>query len=293
MIVLRSRFVFACLLAMTLAACGNDAPAPSSDVAAPVATLPAAPAEAVPAADTAPEASTEPTAAPVAPAEVASEAATAEAAPEAAVAAPSAPILPPSGPEPREGLDYTLIDPPAPFAPTPGKIEVAEAFAYYCIHCSTLQARVTPWKKTLPADVEFRYVPMPDGQSEPLARAFFAAEAMGEHERSHEAMFTFALSPEHRPKLMSNDGVADLFAQTGVDRAALLSTMSSFAVNAQIARAQKAVRNWAIEGTPTFVVNGRYKASVTQDRGHEGMISTVEHLVARERARLAGTPASP
>ena len=43
---------------------------------------------------------------------------------------------------------------------------------------------------------------------------------------------------------------------------------------------------------PTFVVNGRYKAVVT-DRGHDGVISTVEHLIARERARLAGTPGSP
>lgn len=283
MIASRPSFLIACLFALALTACSREAPAPADASPAP-ATTPAPVASAPVAAEPAPE----PAAAPAPTAGSAEPAAS-----PAPVETPPAPIMPPTGPEPREGVDYTLVDPPAPFAPAPGKIEVAEVFAYYCIHCSTIQERITPWKKTLPADVEFRYVPMPEGAAEPLARAFFAAEAMGEHERTHEGMFPFALSPEHRPKLTTAEGVADLFGQLGVDRATLLSTMSSFAVNAQIARAQRAVRNWAIEGTPTFIVNGRYKASVTQDRGHDGLISTVEHLVARERARLAGTPATP
>ena len=82
----------------------------------------------------------------------------------------------PQGPAPRPGTDYFEITPAAPYAPTPGKIEVVEVFAYYCIHCATLQPRVNEWKTTLPADVEFRYVPMAHGQSEPIARAFFAAD---------------------------------------------------------------------------------------------------------------------
>lgn len=62
--------------------------------------------------------------------------------------------------------------------------------------------------------------------------------------------------------------------------------MKSFAVNAQIARNQKTVARWAIESTPTVVVNGHYRANVTQDRGHEGLLRTVEHLIARERAAM-------
>ena len=273
------------LAAMLLAACSNDAP--------PAATAPAvAPQVAAPAAPTPPPvASSEAIAAPAAESAPA-QAAASEAAPAATEAAPTAPVVAsaPTGPAPREGIDYTLVDPPAPFSPSPGKIEVAEVFAYYCIHCATLQARVTPWKAALPADVEFRYVPMAHGSSEPFARAFYAAEAMGEFDRTHDAMFK-AIAQERRFKSGSAEDIADLYAEVGVDREALLSTMRSFAVNAQVARNQKAVSRWAIEGTPTFIVNGRYRVVVTGDRGHDGMISTVEHLVARERATAGTSPA--
>jgi thiol:disulfide interchange protein DsbA len=87
------------------------------------------------------------------------------------------------------------------------------------------------------------------------------------------------------------DELADLYASLGIDRTALLATAKSFAVNAQIARNQKAVTRWAIEVTPTFVVAGRYRATATADRGHEGLLHTVEHLIARERA-AAGTSAA-
>jgi thiol:disulfide interchange protein DsbA len=264
-----------------LAGCSNDAPAPATapaPAAAPAANPP-------PAATPAPAPATPETATPA-------EAATPAPAP-AEAPAPAAPVVaaPPRGPEPREGIDFFRIDPPAPFAPTPGKIEVAEVFAYTCIHCSTLQALVTPWKASLPADVEFRYVPTANGAFEPFARAFYAAEAMGVHDRTHEPMFKM-IAVERRFKTGSAEELADLYAELGVDREAMLSTMRSFAINAQIARNQKAVARWAIEGTPTIIVNGRYKAVVTGDRAHDGLISTVEHLIARERA-AAGTPPSP
>lgn len=279
---MKSMIFRAILLSALLAGCGSDEPA--TPAAAPTAT------EAAPAAAPAAEA---PAAAPTA----TPDAAPAPAAPPVAanasdaVAAPAAAAAMPSGEPPREGIDYTVIDPPQPLSPSPGKLEVAEVFAYYCIHCANAQRVVTPWKAALPADVEFRYVPMAHGEAEPIARAFYAAEAMGELDRSHDGMFK-ALAIDRRLKRGTADEIADFYAEMGVDREALLSTMSSFAVNAQIARNQKAVTRWAIESTPTFIVNGRYKVQVTQDRGHEGALNAIEHLLARERA-AAGTAVTP
>jgi thiol:disulfide interchange protein DsbA len=267
-----------------LAGCGADAPAPAPATPAPApvaAPIEPAPTPVTTSAD-APATGETP---PVAPTEAPAATGTAPTAPAPVVAAP------PRGPEPREGIDFFRLDPPAPFAPTPGKIEVAEVFSYTCIHCSTLQSLITQWKAALPADVEFRYVPTANGAFEPFARAFYAAEAMGVHDRTHEPMFKM-IAVERRYKTGSAEELADLYAELGVDREAMLSTMRSFAINAQIARNQKAVARWAIEGTPTIIVNGRYKAVVTGDRAHDGMISTVEHLIARERA-AAGTPTSP
>ncbi len=265
------------LAVVLLTGCGAESPAPAT-TSAPT---------------TAPEATPAPTATPEATAPAEASATPEPAAPVAAESVAATPTPAPlSIPEPREGVDYTVIDPPVTFSPSPGKIEVVEVFSYTCIHCASLQARITPWKAALPPDVEFRYAPMAYGQSEPLARAFYAAEAMGEHDRTHEALFK-AIAVDRKLKQGTAEELADLYADLGVDREALLSTMASFAINANVARNQKTVTRWGIESTPTLVVNGRYRALVTQDRGHDGLLATVEHLIARERVAAAGTDPAP
>lgn len=276
------------LIAALLAGCSPETPETAATPSPAPAATPATP-------ESTPAPVTSPTPAPTAPA---SESAPAETAPTAAPATAAAPAAAPAtaaiptGPEPREGTDYTVIDPPVLLSPSPGKIEVVEVFAYTCPHCASLQPRITAWEATLPADVEFRYAPMAHGVSEPIARAFYAAEAMGERKRTHDAMFE-AIAIKRRLRSGTAEELADLYAESGVDRDALLATMKSFAVNAQIARNQKAVERWAIEATPTVIVNGRYKVTVTQDRGHDGLISAVDHLIARERAARAGTGGTP
>lgn len=279
------------LIAALLAGCGAEAPPESASApapATPAAATPAVTADPTPAAT--PAAATPP--ADAAPADATAATAAATETPPAPEPAPPVVAAAPSGPEPRAGTDYTVIDPPVLLSPSPGKIEVVEVFAYTCPHCATLQPRITAWEATLPADVEFRYAPMAHGVSEPIARAFYAAEAMGERERTHDALFE-AIAMKRRLRTGTAEELADLYAESGVDRDALLATMKSFAVNAQIARNQKAVERWAIEATPTLIVNGRYKVTVTQDRGHDGLISAVNHLIARERAARAGTAGTP
>lgn len=268
-----------------------SAAAPAAEPAAasteaPVAEAPAAEVPVDPAADTAAPAPE--TSAPVE--DAAATPAPAAATPAAAAPAPvaAADIPAPRGPEPVEGQDYERIDPPAPMAQTPGKIEVAEVFAYYCIHCATMQKLVTPWKATLPADVDFKYVPIAHGQAEPFARGFYAAEAMGVLPVTHEAMFD-SVAVQHKIKTGQADEIAALYGTLGQDAEAMGSTMQSFAVNAQIARAQKAVTRWAIDATPTFVVAGKYKVTSTA-RGQQGVLEVIEHLVARERAAMGTNP---
>jgi thiol:disulfide interchange protein DsbA len=298
------------LAAALLTGCGKQeetpaptaTPAPPSAGATPVSTpapaaepapaTEAATASEVPAAADAPAPAPTQTPAPAAettPATQASPAAPAEAAPAAAPAPVVAADIPPlRGPEPVQGQDYELIDPPSPMSPTPGKIEVAEVFAYFCIHCARMQKLVTPWKATLPADVDFKYVPTAHGQAEPFARAFYAAEAMGILPATHEGMFD-SIAVKHLVKTGQPDEIAGLYQALGQDPAAVLSTMQSFAVNAQVARAQKANLRWAIDATPTFVVAGKYKVT-SSTRGQEGVLEVVEHLIARERAAQATKP---
>ena len=50
------------------------------------------------------------------------------------------------GPEPREGTEFTRVNPPvAPAAGT--KIEVLEFFSYACPHCSAFEPTLEAWAK--------------------------------------------------------------------------------------------------------------------------------------------------
>ncbi|MCX7556502.1 thiol:disulfide interchange protein DsbA/DsbL [Xanthomonadaceae bacterium JHOS43] len=276
---------------MTLVACSAESPAPApttapSPPAITAETVPAVPApEPVPApvADTgvSTPADNEPVASDD---EAPTQPPPADTAPETKVASPVAP----EGPEPRLGTDYQIIDPPQLLAAVPGKVEIAEVFSYTCIHCARLETLTPAWKKTLPAEVNFVYAPMSHGAFEPIARAFYAAQAMGVLDKTHSGMFK-ALAEQQKLGRGRIEDLASLYAELGVDGEALKATAASFAVNTQITRSQRTLARWSIEGTPTLVVAGKYRVVTTGDRGHEGMLQTARWLAQREIAEGAGS----
>jgi thiol:disulfide interchange protein DsbA len=245
-------------------------PAPAEDAAAADATAQ----DPAPADDAAPEA---------APADEAS-------AETPAPATPEAPQPPPAMPDPanapREGVDYTVLAEPQPTFGT-GGIEVAEVFAYTCIHCANLQPTINAWKPTLASDVRFRYIPGAfGGPSDNFARGFFAAETMGLLDKTHDGVFK-AFFVERKFQTGSLEEIADHYASEGANRDAFLSTMNSFAVTAKVNRARQFALRTNVQATPTMIINGKYSASTTNDRGPEGLLATIEYLVALERANAA------
>lgn len=199
---------------------------------------------------------------------------------------PTPAVTMPEGPEPRLGSDYTLIDPPQQLAGVPGKVEVAEVFSYTCIHCARLDPLIPAWRASLPAGVNFIQVPMAHGAFEPIARGFYAAQAMGVLDQTHQGMFR-ALAEEHKLGAGKLEDVARVYAQLGVDPEALKATANSFTVNTQIARNQRTVARWGIAGTPCLVVAGKYLVVATAERGHEGMLQAARWLAQNELAHQA------
>lgn len=200
------------------------------------------------------------------------------------------PKVVPEGPEPRLGVDYQIIDPPHPLAASPGQVEVAEVFSYTCIHCARLETLTPAWKETLPPQVNFVYAPMSHGAFEPIARGFYAAQAMGVLDQTHAGMFK-ALAEQQKLGAGRIDDIARLYGELGVDVDALKATANSFAVNTQIARGQRALARWAIEGTPTIVVAGKYRVITTSDRGHAGMLQAARWLAQKEIAEMQAAAA--
>jgi len=206
----------------------------------------------------------------------------APAAPDAPTAVPP-PAMPDPANAPRAGVDYTVLPEPQPTFGT-GGIEVAEVFSYTCIHCANLQPTINAWKATLPSDVSFRYVPGAfGGPGDNFARGFFAAEILGLLDKTHDGVFK-AFFVDRKFQTASLDEIADHYASQGADREAFLSTMNSFAVTAKLNRARQFALRTKVEATPTMIINGKYSAVTTNDRGPEGLLATIEYLVAVERA---------
>jgi len=181
---------------------------------------------------------------------------------------------------PVEGRDYERLASPA--TASGGAIEVVEVFAYTCPYCASLEPVIGTWSGQLPADVAFSKQPVPFGNpGETHARAFYAAQAMGTLQPFHEALFR-ALHVERKP-LRSPADMAELAASVGMDREQFLATMDSFAVKTRIARAKQAVTGYAIAGTPTVIVAGKYRVNVPREGGFERMLKIVDALVAQER----------
>lgn len=182
--------------------------------------------------------------------------------------------------EPQAGVDYVVLEPAQPFAPAGDKIEVAEAFAYTCIHCARFDPILTSWKKKHADTVKVVPVPMAFGEvGETYARTYYAAEAMGVLDKTHQPLFD-AIHVERRP-FRSAEEIVAFIGGLGVDAAAFQSTMNSFAVNAKIARAKQLVPRWGVEGTPSLIVAGKYR--VIGGATLEDVLGIVEALVAKER----------
>ena len=195
--------------------------------------------------------------------------------------APSAPANDDGAPY-QSGRDYFPIE-PVQSTSSGEQIEVIEVFGYSCIHCAHLAPLLAEWKKTLPADVKLDYMPAVFGGIwEVYGRAYYAAETMGVLEKTHDLLFE-ALHTEKR-KIGSLDDLGAWYAEHGVDKAQFLSTMESFTVNAKISQAQQQVPRYGVDGTPSLIVNGKYRVVAPREGSFTKMLQITDWLIERERA---------
>lgn len=172
---------------------------------------------------------------------------------------------------------FVNVNPPQPTEP--GKIEVVEFFAYTCPHCAVLEPLVTKWKKTLSSDVAFKSVPVAFNQAmKPFQYFYYSLEAVDRldlHPKFFEAI--------HREKkrLFTKEAMIEWAASQGVDRAKIAAAMDSFGVKSKVTRADQMVKGYAIQGTPSIAVNGRYVTSPSEAGGYQETIDVASELINR------------
>ncbi|HEU4813453.1 MAG TPA: thiol:disulfide interchange protein DsbA/DsbL [Xanthomonadaceae bacterium] len=201
------------------------------------------------------------------------------------VAAEAALAAAASGSPPVEGTDYVVIPNGEPFDPANGQVEVVEVFGYTCPHCATFQPAIASWKARLPADVRVTYVPAPfGGMWIPYAQAYYTAEALGVADETHDAMFAaLHLAGELPIQNATPEEIGRWYAaHADVDADEFAAAMQSFGIDAKLKRAAQFLQRSGVNGTPTLVVNGKYRVTGADP------LRIASQLVAMERAAQEG-----
>jgi len=184
----------------------------------------------------------------------------------------------------QEGVHYFKLD---QAQPSTGVVEVTEIFSYACSHCNTFEPYVQNWKKSIPENVKFTRLPVVFGNRswEMMARGYIAADMMGIVEESHVAMMDAIW--KQRQQFRSLDQLADFYSGFGVEKDAFLANYQSFAADSQLRKSQRDIIQFGIQGTPSMVVNRKYRVISSKDVGSfEAILDVVDFLVAKETSAL-------
>ncbi len=184
-----------------------------------------------------------------------------------------------------QARSYIELDPPRP-TEDPNRVEVIEFFWYGCPHCYRFDPYLEAWRKKQPPEVLFKRQPVIFGPHwAPQARAYFTAEVLGVVDKIHRDFFD---AMHRQKKRMAEEAeLARFFAAHGVDEQTFKNAFHSFAVEVKMRQAEAIAPEYGITGVPSLVVNGKYLITARSAGGFEGMIRTLDELVARERGNFA------
>ncbi len=182
----------------------------------------------------------------------------------------------------QEGVHYFNID-QMPAETDSDTVVVTELFSYACSHCNTMEPYLKSWNQSKADNVVFNRIPVAFGRKswEMMARSYIAAEMMGIVEQSHPAMMD-AIWKE-RKQFRSLDELADFYSGFGVEKSAFIAHFNSFAADSQLRKSQRDVQLFGINGTPSLVVNRKYRVVSSKDvRDFNAMLDVVDFLVVKE-----------
>lgn len=151
-------------------------------------------------------------------------------------------------------LAHDPRDPAVGPAPDQAAVTVIQFFDYRCPGCKSVSPEFLELVRTSP-DVRFVFKEWPildrpdDRTSTYAALAALAAHAQGRYLQAHQALMSEpALDPE---------GVERVLQAAGVDMAAARAAIESAEVTAHVGDVHETARALNLQGTPTFIVNGR------------------------------------
>ncbi len=197
----------------------------------------------------------------------------------------------------KEGENYFLVSPPQPTGLPRGKVEVTEIFSYACIVCNRFLPDMHRLVAGLPPNAVVDYVPasfLPAEDWPVFQRAYLTAQVLGVAERTHDAMFDAVwktgelaiINPttrQLRSPLPSIEDVARFYSRTTkVSTAEFIRTSGSLGIEAKVNHADDLVMKYHVDGTPTIIVNGKYRLGLGSAGDADKLIEMVNWLVKQE-----------
>lgn len=182
----------------------------------------------------------------------------------------------------QEGVHYFKID-QIPTETGSDIVEVTEIFSYACSHCNTIDPYIQAWSKSKPDNVKLNRISVVFGRKawEMMARGYIAAEMMGIVEESHIALMD-AIWRQGK-QFRNLEELATFYSGFGVEKSAFIAHFQSFAADSQLRRSQRDVQLFGINGTPSLVVNRKYRVTSSKNvRDFNVMLDVVDFLIAKE-----------
>jgi thiol:disulfide interchange protein DsbA len=177
-------------------------------------------------------------------------------------------------------VDYELVSPAQPTA-NPAKVEVIEVFWYGCPHCYRFQPYINAWARTKPDNVDYIRLPAVLNENWAIhAQAYYTEEALGVTDKIHADLFD-AIHRDKR-RIDSEKSLQDFFVAHGVSADQFRNTFHSFAVDSKVQRARQMTQRYGIDGTPSIIINGKYRTGPGMTQSYERLIDVMNFLIAQE-----------
>jgi protein dithiol oxidoreductase (disulfide-forming) len=195
------------------------------------------------------------------------------------------------------GRNYFLIVPARPTGLPPGKVQVTEVFSYACPACNQFQPYMRKLEHSVAPNVVVNFLPAAFNPAEdwPMFQlAYVTAQTLGIADKNHDAMFDAVWTTgelgttdpssgglkAHMPTI--EDAARFYEKRSGVPAAKFVAASKTFGVDSQVRIDDEAIKQYAVDRTPTFIVNGKYRLQVESAGGADGLIELVNWLVAKE-----------
>ena len=186
----------------------------------------------------------------------------------------------------QEGIHYDLIE-PATHTGISDRVVVTEFFSYGCGHCYNFEPLLESFESRLPEGVVVQRTPVIWNNNpglKLLAKTYYAVEVLDVFEPVHGAVFNTI--HRQRKRLSSPEAVRAVFVENGVDAKDFDRAFGSFGIDSMVRQAAARTEGARVQGTPSLMVNGKYRIDTRQAGSQANMLKIAAFLADKELARL-------